>query len=89
MNPADLTLNLSTSLSKPLPAPLSATQRHGKTPVPRVDLEPVYTQLKGALGDQWVEYKAAVNAFVLGMCCRRRGEWCMVGLANGANDQVI
>lgn len=68
MNPADLTLSISPgSLSaKPVPAPLTTTQKNGKTPVPRVDLEPVYTQLKGALGDQWGDYKAAINAFVLG-----------------------
>lgn len=65
MNPADLTLNTSPSLSnRPLAGP--SLTKNGKTPVPRVDLEPIYTQLKGALGDQWPDYKAAVCAFVLG-----------------------
>ena len=69
MNPADLTLNTSPTLtSKPLPTGLSINQRNGKIPVPRVDLEPIYTQLKSALGDQWNDYKAAVNSFVCGMC---------------------
>lgn len=69
MNPADLTLpTISPSLTaKTLPTPQSSTQKNGKAPVPRVDLEPIYTQLKAALGDGWAEYKAAVNAFVLGM----------------------
>lgn len=59
--------NTSPSLAKPLPAPITTLQKNGKTPVPRVDLEPIYVQLKSALGDQWTEYKAAVNAFVLGI----------------------
>lgn len=69
MNPADLTLpTLSPTLAnKAAPSPLTLTLKNGKAPVPRVDLEPIYTQLKAALGDQWADYKAAVNAFVLGM----------------------
>ena len=67
MNPADLTLTISPTLTnKALPLSTSLAQKNGKIPVPRVDLEPIYTQLKGALGDGWGEYKAAVNAFVLG-----------------------
>ena len=69
MNPADLTLSISPTLtSKQIPAPLLVAQKNGKVPVPRVDLEPIYTQLKSALGDQWGDYKAAVNSFVCGMC---------------------
>lgn len=68
MNPADLTLpSFSPTLtSKTLPTPQSSAQKNGKIPVPRVDLEPIYTQLKAALGDQWADYKAAVNQFMLG-----------------------
>jgi transcriptional coactivator HFI1/ADA1 len=69
MNPADLTLNISPTLtSKTLPTPQSSAQKlGGRAPVPRVDVEPIYTQLKSALGpDGWATYKAAVNAFVLG-----------------------
>lgn len=69
MNPADLTLpaispGLTTKSSLALSA--SLPQKNGKAPVPRVDVEPVYTLLKAALCDHWVEYKAAINAFVLG-----------------------
>lgn len=68
MNPADLTLSISPGSlsSRPVPAPLTTSLKNGKVPVPRVDLEPIYTQLKSALGDQWGDYKAAINAFVLG-----------------------
>lgn len=72
MNPADLALPaLSPTLTaKTLPTPQSSAQKNGgKVPVPRVDLEPIYTQLKASLGDGWTDYKAAVNAFVLGAPC--------------------
>lgn len=35
--------------------------------VPRVDTEPIYTQLKAAVGEQWGEYKTALSAFMMGM----------------------
>ena len=94
MNPADLTLNTSPSItSKPLPAPLSISLKNGKAPVPRVDLEPIYTQLKSALGDQWADYKTAVNAFILGMYarsqyCIRLGGFMHVHTADNANYQA-
>jgi transcriptional coactivator HFI1/ADA1 len=68
MNPADLSITISPTLTTKSPATLStALNKNGKIPVPRVDLEPIYVQLKAALGDQWTDYKAAVNAFTLGM----------------------
>ncbi|PYH84919.1 WD40 repeat-like protein, partial [Aspergillus uvarum CBS 121591] len=33
--------------------------------VPRLDLEPVYTELKAAVGDHWAEYKEATTLFLL------------------------
>jgi transcriptional coactivator HFI1/ADA1 len=35
--------------------------------VPRLDLEPIYTELKGAIGDNWAEYKQSTALFLLGM----------------------
>lgn len=35
--------------------------------VQRIDLEPLYTSLKAAIGDQWGKYKEATSLFVLGM----------------------
>lgn len=70
MNPADLTLSISPITSSKIPpTPVSASQqqKNGKVPVPRVDLEPIYTQLKAALGEQWGPYKEAINAFMLGV----------------------
>lgn len=67
MNPADLSITISPTLTTKTPVtPSSALNKNGKIPVLRVDLEPIYIQLKAALGDQWTDYKAAVNAFVLG-----------------------
>ena len=36
--------------------------------VPRVDLEPLYTNLKGHIGEFWGEYKEAMGLFVMGEC---------------------
>ena len=33
----------------------------------RIDLEPLYTSLKAAIGDNWGKYKEAISLFVLGM----------------------
>lgn len=67
MNPADLSIAISPTLTTKTPVtPSSALNKNGKIPVPRVDLESIYTQLKAALGHQWADYKAAVNAFALG-----------------------
>ncbi|EMC95595.1 hypothetical protein BAUCODRAFT_48874, partial [Baudoinia panamericana UAMH 10762] len=68
MNPADLTLSLSPTLTtKTLPTPQSSAQKHGgKAPVPRIELEPIATALKAALGEGWTEYKTAVSSFLLG-----------------------
>ncbi|WPH00499.1 Hypothetical protein R9X50_00332800 [Acrodontium crateriforme] len=79
MNPADLTLpTLSPTLAnKAAPSPLTLALKNGKSPVPRVDLEPVYTQLKAALGDQWTDYKAVVNGFVLGQLNHAELSWVL------------
>ena len=46
-----------------------ATQKATKTAttVQRIDLEPLYTNLKASIGDHWSEYKEAISLFVLGM----------------------
>ncbi|MCJ1436916.1 transcriptional coactivator hfi1/ADA1 [Xylographa pallens] len=45
-----------------------ATQKAAKTAttVQRIDLEPLYANLKASIGDHWSEYKEAVSLFVLG-----------------------
>jgi hypothetical protein len=46
----------------------STTQKSTKAliSVPRLDLEPIYTELKAAIGDKWAEYKQATTHFLLG-----------------------
>lgn len=34
--------------------------------MPRLDLEPIYTELKAAIGPKWTEYKEATTLFLLG-----------------------
>jgi transcriptional coactivator HFI1/ADA1 len=53
MNGATVTLSLKTA------KPVTSAQR--------IELEPIYTSLKAAIGDQWGEYKETMNLFVLGM----------------------
>ena len=45
-----------------------ATQKASKpnNAAQRVDLEPLYTSLKTAIGDHWTEYKEAVSLYILG-----------------------
>ena len=49
--------SLQQSLSK---APKAATT------APRIDLEPIYTGLKAAIGEHWAKYKESVGLFVIG-----------------------
>ncbi len=76
INPAALSRSDSTPitsttpslLSKPLPNPAPTLQKTIKPPQPglRVDIEPLYTALKGAIGNDWSKYKESVSQFVLG-----------------------
>ncbi|KAI9836817.1 MAG: hypothetical protein M1819_000982 [Sarea resinae] len=60
-----------TTASKTIPAgsanaPASVKTGKPAAGVQRIDLEPLYTSLKAAVGDHWVEYKEAISSFVLG-----------------------
>lgn len=46
----------------------SNAHRSGRAliPVQRLDLEPIYSQLKNAIGSHWAEYKDATTQFLLG-----------------------
>ena len=95
MNPADLTLTISPNLTnRPAPPPLSITPKNGRLPVPRVDLEPIYLQLKAALGDGWNAYKDAVGKFVCGTYLHKSIKYLrgrlgvrLIGLIAGTIDQ--
>lgn len=89
MNPADLTLSISPSVtSKSIPTALSIAPKAGKAPVPRVDLEPIYTQLKGALGENWADYKTAINQFVLGNLNQEELTWVLRPLLSPAPSVI-
>lgn len=54
----------------------------------RINLEPIYTQLKAALGDGWTEYKAALSAFVLGSLNQAELSWVLQPLLYPAPSVV-
>lgn len=71
-------LSRSDSISGPVPVPLTlkvngtslpASQKASKSAnaAQRIDLEPLYTSLKAAVGELWGQYKEAVSLFLLGM----------------------
>ena len=71
-------LSRSDSISQPTLTPLTTTKLNGssapssqKTLKPtnsaqRIDIEPLYTALKAAIGDRWATYKEAINLLVIG-----------------------
>ena len=67
---------LSTGTSKPngAPIPLSVKTTRTTATAQRIDLEPLYTCLKTAIGDNWTQYKEAVSLYILGMCGQARLE---------------
>lgn len=73
IDPAALSRTDSTSTavasSKNAAPSAPATQKSTKAliSVPRLDLEPIYTELKAAIGDNWAEYKQSTGLFLLGM----------------------
>ncbi|ODH47439.1 hypothetical protein GX48_06475 [Paracoccidioides brasiliensis] len=75
IDPAALTGTNSSSTSSTVPAikhpiapPPVTTQKTAKAliSVPRLDLEPVYTSLKAAIGIHWTEYKETIALFLIG-----------------------
>ncbi|KAK2750655.1 transcriptional coactivator hfi1/ADA1 [Myotisia sp. PD_48] len=72
INPAALTTTDAvtvTAPTKPLSvAPPAGSQKITKAliSVPRLDIEPIYTELKITVGPNWAEYKQATTLFLLG-----------------------
>ena len=73
LNPADLTFNNPSSTSslqtKGNATTTQATPKAKAAPnaAPRIDLEPLYTNLKAAIAEYFTEYKEALSLFLLGM----------------------
>jgi transcriptional coactivator HFI1/ADA1 len=75
IDPAALALSRSGSISinplvttKSLATSTPSSQKQSKTHsiAARIDLEPLYTGLKGAVGEGWGIYKEAIGLFLLG-----------------------
>lgn len=49
----------------------------GKTSVERINLEPIYAQLKAALGESWNDYKTALSTFVQGGLNQAELSWVL------------
>lgn len=49
----------------------------GRMLVERINLEPIYAQLKAALGESWNDYKAALSAFVKGGLSQAELSWVL------------
>ena len=82
INPADL--SRPDPITTAVPASLSLSKANGTSPlvttksakavntVQRIDLEPLYTGLKSAIGDNWGKYKDAISLFILGTVVGRK-----------------
>ncbi|KAI9368946.1 transcriptional regulator of RNA polII, SAGA, subunit-domain-containing protein [Aspergillus egyptiacus] len=72
IDPAALSRNdsasaaITTSKSAVPSAPANQKSTKALISVPRLDLEPIYTELKAAIGDKWTEYKETTTLFLLG-----------------------
>jgi transcriptional coactivator HFI1/ADA1 len=72
IRPDAISVSTSTPIlsSKSLAAPAISSKPAGKPTVtaPRIDVEPLYTALKSAIGDaDWAVYKNTISQFMLGM----------------------
>lgn len=62
-HPSSLSLKQVNSVT----APPSQKASKSVSTAQRIDLEPLYTSLKAAIGNNWGKYKEAISLFVLGM----------------------
>lgn len=72
-------LSRSDSIAPSIPHPLNLSKVNGASQpssskaqkttnaAQRIDLEPLYTILKAAIGDNWARYKDAISLFILGI----------------------
>lgn len=71
-------LSRSDTIPQPTSTSLSSSKAHASASLTvkttkvlntaqRIDLEPLYTSLKAAIGDNWGKYKEAISFFILGM----------------------
>ena len=66
-SPPPQTINPRASLSGISTAPAQKSNRPTVITAPRIDVEPIYTQLKSLIADNWQLYKQTVAEFVIGM----------------------
>ncbi|KAK2865455.1 hypothetical protein FQN49_003555 [Arthroderma sp. PD_2] len=59
-------VSASTTKAAPVAPPIIQKTTKALISVPRLDVEPIYTELKSTIGDGWTEYKQATTLFLLG-----------------------
>ncbi|KAF2173370.1 hypothetical protein M409DRAFT_61813 [Zasmidium cellare ATCC 36951] len=82
MNPAELSLStiapaVTNHVGGKTIAQQGAAALGGNSKVERVNLEPIYLQLKAALGEGWGEYKLALGQFVKGCLNQSELAWVL------------
>lgn len=65
LNPSSLSLSKPNAVSATAP-PLKPSKASSASASQRVDIEPIYTNLKAAIGEHWAAYKEAVGKYVIG-----------------------
>lgn len=77
-SPPPTTINPRSSFSGASSSMAQKTVRPSVVITPRIDVEPIYTQLKGLIGDNWLLYKQTVADFVIGLFCGLQVEWMVL-----------
>lgn len=75
-----ITTSLTNSKLAGASAPLSVKTTKSPNTAQRIDLEPLYTSLKAAIGEHWGNYKETLSLFLLGTC----GSLVWAGTSNRA-----
>ena len=66
LNPSTLTLSKPKDAAANAAAAQKASKAEKEKGQQRIDIEPIYAQLKTNIGEKWAEYKETVGLFVIG-----------------------
>ena len=67
LNPSSLTLTKPNAAANGAAAAQKVAKAEKDKGQQRIDLEPIYSQLKANIGEQWIEYRDTINQFCNGM----------------------
>lgn len=66
LNPSTLTLSKPKDAAANAAAAQKAAKAEKDKGQQRIDIEPIYAQLKANIGEKWAEYKETIGLFVIG-----------------------